>query len=218
EDLDVQAVGVVPPIVERRRGEHGDGAPDRHPGAERRAEAPEADGHLALRLGTGEGGLQGEPAAGDTSQHAAEIDGQVRRGPEGVAADRHVPRDVPQQADDDARRAHQHGREIPGQGRSRLHTRNGGGRSDGFHGSFPPETGLSRILRALFLVARTHIYEEYSLSDYLRTGGNDVVSVSFHLQLPLGKWSSQPTWSKTNKRRRLIYAAPRFDPRGSRDR
>ena len=33
EDLHVQAVGVVPPVIEGRRRDHGEGAPDGDPGA-----------------------------------------------------------------------------------------------------------------------------------------------------------------------------------------
>src|SRR2546422_96466 len=41
DDLDVQPIGVVPPIVERGGGDHRDRAPDADPGAEGSAEPPE---------------------------------------------------------------------------------------------------------------------------------------------------------------------------------
>ena len=47
DDLHVEAVGVVPPVVERRRGDHRERAPDADPRAERRAESPEAHGRAA---------------------------------------------------------------------------------------------------------------------------------------------------------------------------
>src|SRR5262249_52430673 len=47
KDLDVEAVGVVPPIVEGCGGEHGDAAPGGDEGAERAAETPEGDAGFA---------------------------------------------------------------------------------------------------------------------------------------------------------------------------
>ena len=43
EDFDVEAVGVVPPVIERRGGEHGGATPGGNEGAERPAEFPYAD-------------------------------------------------------------------------------------------------------------------------------------------------------------------------------
>ena len=47
EDLHVQAVGVVPPVVEGRGGDHGDSAPGGDERAQRSAEAPDLDGAIA---------------------------------------------------------------------------------------------------------------------------------------------------------------------------
>ncbi len=139
DDLDVQAVGVVPPVVEGGRGDHGEGAPDRHPGAERGAETPETNGGggLGHARSPAEGGPERQPAGGQPGEHPAEVDRQVRRGPEGVAADRRVPGDVPEQADGDARRAEEGGIEIPGEGGGAL--AGGGDLRGGLEGGPKPE-------------------------------------------------------------------------------
>ena len=49
EDLDVEPVGVVPPVVERRRGQHRDAAPGGDERAERPAEAPDPHRSFAQR-------------------------------------------------------------------------------------------------------------------------------------------------------------------------
>src|SRR5581483_11580857 len=115
------AVRVVPPVVERRRGDHRERAPDADPRAERRAKSPEADGGAALRVRPGEGGPQRHPSAGQTGDDTAEIDGEVRRGPERIPADRAVPRDIPHHADDHTSR-----REEDGVYRPRNRRRDGG--------------------------------------------------------------------------------------------
>ena len=43
DDFDIQPVGVVPPVVERRGSQHGQRAPDRQPCAQRRARAEDPD-------------------------------------------------------------------------------------------------------------------------------------------------------------------------------
>ena len=58
DDLHVEAVRVVPPVVERRRRQHRERAPDADPCAERRAESPEADRRARLRRRPGECGRQ----------------------------------------------------------------------------------------------------------------------------------------------------------------
>ena len=117
DDLHVQPVGAVPPVVEGRRGQHRDRAPDRHPRAERRAEAPEANRRRALLRRAGKRGVEREPSARQARHHASQVDGQVRRRPERVAADRAVPRDVPDDAQDHAGRGEEDGvdgpREVP---------------------------------------------------------------------------------------------------------
>ena len=100
DDLDVEAVGGVPPVVEGGGGEHGDAAPGGEEGAERAGEAE----HAARRWRAGrgilaQGGVEDQVATGDAGENAAEIDGHVGGRPEGVAADGAVPGDVPVGAD-----------------------------------------------------------------------------------------------------------------------
>ena len=95
DDFDVEAVGVMPPVVERRRREHREAAPRRHEASERSAKSPDRDARVLGVLRGAEGGGENRVAAGDTGEHAGEIDHHVRGRPEGVAADRDMPRDVP---------------------------------------------------------------------------------------------------------------------------
>jgi hypothetical protein len=131
EDLDVEPVRRVPPVVERRGGEHRAGAPDAHPRGERAAEAPEAHGARALRRAAREGRLENERAVGQPRRGATDVDAQVRRRPERVAADRDVPRDVPDEPHDDARGGEHRGDERPRGGGGARHgavAHRGGGR------------------------------------------------------------------------------------------
>ena len=116
QDLDVQAVGVVPPVVEGRRYDHRQRAPDADPGPERSAEAPERDAGGPLARVAGERRAQHEPSAREAGDDAAQVDGQVGGRPERVAADGAVPGDVPQAADDDAGRRERDGPQVPGNG------------------------------------------------------------------------------------------------------
>jgi len=98
QHLDVETVCVVPPVIERGRGDHCEGAPDAHPGAERPAESPERHGCRPLVRRSRERGLEDDPPARETGEDAAEVDGHVGGRPEGVAPDRAVPRNVPEDA------------------------------------------------------------------------------------------------------------------------
>jgi len=93
--FDIESVGVVPPVVERRRGEHRKSAPRRHETSERPAKSPYRDARVFGLLRRSESGGQDRVAAGDSSEHAREINHHVRRSPERVAAYRDMPRDVP---------------------------------------------------------------------------------------------------------------------------
>ena len=115
EDLDVEPVGVVPPVVERRGGEHRDRAPDRHPGPQRRAKSPHAHRPSNLGTGAGKGRLQGQPSAGQAGRQPASVDCEVGWRPERVAPDRTVPRDVPDDPDDHARGREEDGGQVPGE-------------------------------------------------------------------------------------------------------
>src|SRR5277367_567149 len=100
DDFDVEAVGVMPPVVEGGRREHHESAPRRHEASERPAKAPDRDAGVLGLIRRTEGGRQNRVAAGDSGQHAREIDHHMRGRPEGVAADRDMPRDVPVTAEE----------------------------------------------------------------------------------------------------------------------
>src|SRR5205809_179932 len=117
EHLHVEAVGVVPPVVERRRRDHRERAPDAHPGAERAAEAPERHARVALFRRGGERCPQHQPAARQAREHAPQVDRHVGRGPERVAADRAMPGDVPDHAHLRAGRRDDRRGDIPGPAR-----------------------------------------------------------------------------------------------------
>ena len=85
----------MPPVVEGRRRHHRETAPDADPGAERRAEAPETDRCVARRMVVAERRAQRHVAGRQSGDQSAGLDQQVSPRPERVAADGHVPRDVP---------------------------------------------------------------------------------------------------------------------------
>ena len=95
DDLDVEAVGIVPPVVERRRSDHGDAAPGRQKRAQRPAESPDAHGTIAQAGAAVERGGKYQVSAGNARQNAAQMDDYVGRRPKGVASDGAVPGDVP---------------------------------------------------------------------------------------------------------------------------
>ncbi len=97
-DLDVQAVGVVPPVVEGRRGEHRDAAPGRNKGAERGAEAQHRDRFTLQLLAAAKRRVQDQVSADHRRNHTAGIDQQMRRGEERIASDGTMPRDIPRAA------------------------------------------------------------------------------------------------------------------------
>ena len=99
DDFDVEPVGGVPPVVEGRGDEHRDASPGRDEGAERGAEAEHVDGLVAQAGGVAEGGVEDKVAADDGGDDSAGVDGDVRPGEKGVAADRAMPGDIPRAAD-----------------------------------------------------------------------------------------------------------------------
>src|SRR6202041_141074 len=86
EDFNVQAVGVVPPVVEGSGSQHGGAAPGGDECARRAVKAPDFDGCRAQRRITAQGAGEDQVAAGNGGDDAAGLDGQVRGRPEGVAA------------------------------------------------------------------------------------------------------------------------------------
>ena len=102
DDLHIEAVRVVPPVVEWRRRDHHQRAPDANPCAKRGVEVfPEANRFCACVGGARECRAQGEVSAAQPGNDCAGLLEKVRRRPEGVAADGAVPGDVPDQSDDD---------------------------------------------------------------------------------------------------------------------
>ena len=77
DDLDIETVGIVPPVVERRRREHGDRAPHYDPRAERRARPEDAHGGGTLPRAGEKGVPKGQPSAHAAAEEAAEVNGQV---------------------------------------------------------------------------------------------------------------------------------------------
>src|SRR3989449_4793511 len=155
QDFDVEAVRVVPPVVERGRGDHRKGAPDAHPGPQRAPEAPEPDGRRPVFRRAPEARPEHEPAARQSREHAAQVDGRVRGGPERVATDRAVPGNVPDDADLGTRRRNQCRGDVPGQVRSeRRRPRAGGGpppSSDHLSPEPPATSPLPRHFSKIFL-------------------------------------------------------------------
>src|SRR5581483_4901516 len=98
-DLDVKAVGIVPPVVEGRRREHRDSAPRRDKASERPAKPPYGNRAVAKRAGIVEGGAEDRVAARHAGEDSRHVDHHVRGGPEGVASNRDMPGDVPVSAE-----------------------------------------------------------------------------------------------------------------------
>src|SRR5690348_16205519 len=114
EDFDVEAVGVMPPVVEGRGSNHRDGAPGAEKRAERAAESPHGNGIGAKRGILAESGGENEIAAAEAGKNATELDQDVGRSPESVAADAFVTGDVPDAADNAASDGEEIAPDIPG--------------------------------------------------------------------------------------------------------
>ena len=117
DEFYVEPVGVVPPVVEGRGGEHSHAAPASEEDAERTVQAEEADrGGAELRV-LARRSADDKPEADDAAEHSAEVEQQVRGRPEGIAADGAVPGDVPLAADVRGGYGGHPGPQIPGDGR-----------------------------------------------------------------------------------------------------
>src|SRR5688500_12600273 len=95
EDFDIQTVGVMPPVVERCRGEHGERTPDRNPGSKRRAKTPQPNCPGPFCRGSKECGADHQPPSGEPTEQAAQVDRHVRWRPKRIASDGAMPGDVP---------------------------------------------------------------------------------------------------------------------------
>ena len=117
DDFDVEPVGIVPPVIEGRRCDHHQRSPNAHPRAERPVEVvPEAQGTGFLLGGAGERRSEDQIATAQAGDDRRRLLEEVGERPESVAAHGAMPRDVPDQTDDDARRRKNDRRERPGDG------------------------------------------------------------------------------------------------------
>src|SRR5580704_16137931 len=138
DDLDVEPEGVMPPVVEGRGGDHHHSAPAGHECAERAAESPNFYGSRFSDGIVSEGRGKNQVGADEAHEDSAELNKQVRGSPESVAANAHVPGDVPVEAEDDGRDADEAAPDEPWGG-LRMRARDGGVGNRGICGhSLPP--------------------------------------------------------------------------------
>src|SRR6185437_6896747 len=113
EDFYIESIRVVPPVIERRGGDHRQTAPRRNKRSQRAAEAEHSDGILAqLRIRTKRGAENG-PATNRRSNHSAELNKHMGRRPERIAPNAHMPGDVPIKTDRDRSRGQRAGPYCP---------------------------------------------------------------------------------------------------------
>jgi hypothetical protein len=117
QNLNIEAVCPMPPIVKWRAGEHRKCAPDADPATNRpHEELPESHTVIPCSAPGPERVAQDPCATRHARDRAAQIDGHMCRRPERVATDGHVPRDIPDDANQDAGRASDDGKDVPGEG------------------------------------------------------------------------------------------------------
>src|SRR5260370_8119890 len=95
DDLNIEAEGVVPPVVERSRGEHGEPAPERDEGSHRPVKSPDLDCGFLLSAVLTESGRENQVRAGESRENRSKLNAQVRGSPESAPADRSVPGNIP---------------------------------------------------------------------------------------------------------------------------
>src|ERR1700728_3829480 len=95
QDLHIQTIGLVPPVVKRSRCYHSRASPAAYEGAQRPVKPPDAHGANPVYRRTAEGAGEDQVGRGRAGQDAAKMDEQVRRRPEGVPADALMPGNVP---------------------------------------------------------------------------------------------------------------------------
>ncbi len=91
DDLDVESVGVVPPVVKGGSHEHGDPAPPGEEDTERGAESKDTDRCITQLAIVAEGAVNDQPCTDDSGENTTGVDGHVGGGPESIAADGPVP-------------------------------------------------------------------------------------------------------------------------------
>src|SRR5690348_14131996 len=95
DDLNIQAESVVPPVIERGGGEHGESTPERDESSQRAIKTPNLYCGLLSSAVLSEGRREDQVHAGKSGENGAEVDAQVRGSPEGIPANGSVPRNVP---------------------------------------------------------------------------------------------------------------------------
>src|SRR5260370_21390107 len=97
DDLNIQAEGVVPPVVERSRGEHGEPAPERDEGSHRPVKSPDLDCGFLLSAVLTESGRENQVRAGEARENRSKLNAQVRGRPENGPAEPSVPGKIPKE-------------------------------------------------------------------------------------------------------------------------
>ena len=95
DDFDVEAVSIVPPVIERRGSEHGNAAPGSDERAQRSAESKNVHGRSCQRGVLGESGVQYQITKGNTRENTAQINSHMGGSPKRIPANGFMPRNVP---------------------------------------------------------------------------------------------------------------------------
>src|SRR5258708_5799976 len=98
EDLDIQTESIVPPVVKRGGGEHGEPTPKRDESSKRPIEAPNANGRILRGVILSISRCENQIGAGKSGENGAKVNTQVRGSPESIPADGSVPGNVPIEA------------------------------------------------------------------------------------------------------------------------
>src|SRR5579864_991795 len=95
DDLYVESVSFMPPVVERCGGQHGAATPRCDKSAQRRTKSEYVHGVAPLFCIAAEGRPHDDPGRAESAQYRAKLDQQMRRGPEAVTANGFMPGNVP---------------------------------------------------------------------------------------------------------------------------
>src|SRR5262249_50160174 len=102
KDFDIQAVSVVPIVVEGGGGDHRQAAPGTEEGPKRAAEPPYRNGTVTQRRILAERSGKNKICTAETREDAAELNQDVRWRPESVPTDALMPGNIPDAANDAA--------------------------------------------------------------------------------------------------------------------
>src|ERR1700735_1740700 len=96
EDLDIQSIRAMPPVIKRRGGQHRNGAPDTEQAAQGTVkDAPHPNGRRLGDLFPKERIIQYLQTGEQPRENGAQVNEDMRRGKEFVPADRPVPGNIP---------------------------------------------------------------------------------------------------------------------------